>query len=309
MSPRVILLFFALAALGHAAAADDPAARQAELQKTADAIVYRRGDVVVGKDLARIAIPTNFRYIDSKDAETVLSTLWGNPRNPDLLGAIVPAGFDPTEGGNWLVAITYDEDGYVKDDDAKSIDYPKLLTQMQETTRTASAERVKQGFGAVQLIGWAEPPRYDAASHKMYWAKELKFGDEKENTLNYNVRILGRHGVLVLNAVAGMHQLREVEAATPAILAMVNFREGNRYTDFNVSTDKVATYGLAALVAGGIAAKVGFFKLLWVGILALKKVILFAAVAVASYAKRFVAWIRGRKVDEVAAAPTPPGPT
>ena len=34
----------------------------------------------------------------------------------------------------------------------------------------------------------------------------------------------------------------------------MNFNEGKRYTDFNGSTDKVAAYGLAALI-GGIAAK------------------------------------------------------
>ncbi len=50
--------------------------------------------------------------------------------------------------------------------------------------------------------------------------------------------------------------------------------------------DKVATYGIAALVLGGIAAKVGFFKLLWVGILALKKFIIIGVVAVVAFVKK-----------------------
>ena len=133
---------------------------------------------------------------------------------------------------------------------------------------------------AIELVGWATPPRYDAAEKKMYWAKELRFGDSTENTLNYNIRILGRRGVLILNAVAGMPQLAEIEKAAPAILATVNFQEGHRYMDFTPGTDKVATYGLAGLVAGGVLAKAGFFKVL-VGILiAGKKLVIVGAIAV-----------------------------
>src|SRR4029450_9273352 len=118
--------------------------------------------------------------------------------------------------------------------------------------------RSKMGYPETQLVGWATPPRYDKATHKMYWAKELKFADSEENTLNYNIRILGRYGVLVLNAVAGMRQFNQIETNTPDLVKMVEFNQGNRYADFNSDTDKVAAYGLAALVAGGLAAKAGF---------------------------------------------------
>lgn len=70
----------------------------------------------------------------------------------------------------------------------------------------SNEERRKQGFPTVRLIGWAEPPSYDQAANKMYWAKELAFSDSVARTLNYSIRILGRRGVLVLNAVAAMAQ-------------------------------------------------------------------------------------------------------
>src|SRR5205814_4303057 len=125
-----------------------------------------------------------------------------------------------------------------------------------------------QGYAAMELIGWAAPPRYDKAAHKLYWAKELKFSGETGNTLNYNIRVLGRRGVLVLNAVAAMLQLPEIEKNTPKILAAIDFNPGNRYADFSeASGDKVASYGIAALVAGGVAAKLGLFKGLWIFLL------------------------------------------
>jgi len=105
--------------------------------------------------------------------------------------------------------------------------------------------------------------------------------------LNYNIRILGRRGVLVLNSVAGMSQLPEIERNTPAILSAVNFNSGNRYADFNpASGDKAATYGIAAFVAGGVATKLGFFKGLWVLILGAKKFIIIGVAAGGAWLRR-----------------------
>jgi uncharacterized membrane-anchored protein len=284
----------------------DPAARLAEYRKLADGLKYQQGEIVLRGGIAKIKLPAEFRYLNPTDADTVISKLWGNPHNAEMLGLIVPAGFDPLNGSFWAVIITYGEDGYVKDNDAANIDYTKLLAQMKEGTQEANKERQKEGYPPIELIGWATPPRYDQATHKLYWARELKFGDSPENTLNYSIRILGRRGVLVLNAVAAMTQLKEVETATPSILAMVDFQEGHRYADFNASTDKVATYGIAALIAGGILAKAGMFKLLWVGLLAAKKFVIIAILAIVGYVKKLLG-IKSDKKQALAAGTPPPG--
>ena len=114
----------------------------------------------------------------------------------------------------------------------------------------------------------------------------MRFEDKFSDTLNYDIRILGRHGVLILRAVASMDQLPEIERQTPQILGMVDFNQGNRYADFDPKADKVAAYGIAALVAGGVAAKLGLFKLLWVFILAAKKFIIIAVVAVSAWLRK-----------------------
>jgi uncharacterized membrane-anchored protein len=76
---------------------------------------------------------------------------------------------------------------------------------------------------------------------------------------------------------------------------MVNFQEGHRYADFNPSTDKVATYGIAALVAGGVLAKGGFFKVLIAGILAMKKGAILLVVGLFAGVKALFGKILGRK--------------
>jgi uncharacterized membrane-anchored protein len=157
---------------------------------------------------------------------------------------------------------------------------------MKEQARESNSVRAKEGYPTVELIGWAAPPRYDSATKKMYWAKELKFQDSPSNTLNYNIRILGRRGVLVLNAVAGMEQLQEIEQATPAILGMVDFQPGHRYADYQHGTDKVAAYGIATLVAGGILAKTGLFAKLGLLFAKSAKLVIIGVVALFALIKK-----------------------
>lgn len=261
--------------------------RRAALEKLAAGLNYQKGHIVLKEGLASVNVPKEFRYLDAKDSETVLHQLWGNPPGHATLGLLMPAEMSPLDEDSWAVIISYSEDGYVKDDEAATIDYSAKLKEMQAATREANTERKKEGYPTMELVGWARPPHYDQASHKLYWAKELKVAEEPDHTLNYDIRMLGRRGVLVLTAISSMEKLPEIEKAAPAVLQMVDFQEGHRYTDFNPATDKVATYGIAALVTGGILAKAGFFKLLIPTLLAFKKFIIVGAVAVVSFLKRF----------------------
>lgn len=264
---------------------------------------YQTGTVTLGSGIATIAIPPSFRFIGPEGSRRLLTQAWGNPPESadGVLGMLIPAAASPLSKQGWGIAITYDEDGYVNDSDAASIDYAKLLKQMQDATAAENQERSQRGFPAITVIGWAEPPTYDPSSHKMYWAKDLLFGSSAEHTLNYNIRILGRRGVLVLNAIAGMNQLPSVRSETQNVLTAVNFAEGHRYTDYLPGKDKAAAYGVAGLVIGATAAKAGFFKLLWVGILAFKKLIIAGIVGLAGAIRSL---FRGRSTQTVVSEPS-----
>lgn len=269
-----------------AAAAPVPAAESDEEMSPETFVAslhFQKGKVVVGDNLATFDLPENFVFLDGKDAERVLEA-WGNPPSDPPLGMLMPAGVSPFAAESWAVTVQYEESGYVSDEDAAKIDYAEMLKDMQDDLKEANPQREQQGFESIQLIGWAAPPRYDAAEKKLYWAKELQFGDAKEHTLNYNIRALGRKGVLVLNFVAGMEQLPEIEKNVSKVLAMTEFNPGNRYVDFNPSVDKVAAYGLGALIAGKVAAKVGLFATLLV---LLKKLWIVPALAIGWIARRF----------------------
>ncbi len=301
----LLVLIPAATSLAAASSALDPVAREKEIRNLIASLKPQTGDIDLGGGIAKASLPPQLAYLSPTDAATVLEKIWGNPKGGNSWGMVVPANFDPLDASSWAVVVSYEKDGYVKDDDAAHINYDKMMGEMKEATTEANKSRVKEGYEPIQIVGWASPPRYDAVNKKLYWAKEIKFGSATENTLNYNLRLLGRNGVLVLNAVAAMDQLKQVEAATPAILAAVNFQPGNRYADFKPGTDKVATYGIAALVAGGVAAKAGLFKGLLVALLALKKFLIIGVIALVAGIKKFWAWLNGRKAASAAAALPP----
>jgi uncharacterized membrane-anchored protein len=261
-------------------AAQEPTGAHEAIAEFEATLSYQQGIITLGNGLAILNVPESFRFLGPDDAQRVLVDAWGNPPGEKPLGMLTPANVSPLADDGWAVVITYEEDGYVADDDAASIDYDALLREMQEDARASNAEREKLGYAPVELIGWAAPPHYDAATHKLYWAKELRFGDEPVHTLNYNIRVLGRRGVLVLNAVGTMDQFATIEEEMKSVLDFVEFNPGHRYADFVPGVDRIAAYGIAGLIAGKAAAKAGFFKLLLAGILAAKKLIIAGAIAV-----------------------------
>ena len=139
--------------------------------------------------MATITLPKSFRFLGEQDSRKLL-VAWGNPpeSSEGVLGMLVPAEISPLSEDGWAVVVTYDEDGYVNDEGARTMNYDKMLAQMQEQTEESNQARQKEGFDPITLVGWAEPPHYDAASHKLYWAKELKFGKSTTHTLNYSIR-------------------------------------------------------------------------------------------------------------------------
>ena len=272
-----------------ALAEKEPVSRE-QAEALLSGLKYQQGEIALQNGLATLHVPEGFRFLNGSDAQTVLVKLWDNqPSLSDPLGMLMPVGVSPLSREAWAVVITYEPDGFVSDKDAEKINYTELLAQMQKDTASANEERQKAGYEPIHLVGWAKAPRYDSQTHKLYWAKEVKFASQPENTLNYNIRMLGRGGVLVLNGVAAMSQLANIEQVTPKILEAIDFNPGHRYADFNPKSDKIAEYGLTALVAGGAAAtaaKLGLFKGLWVAILAAKKFIIIGMIAIAGFFRK-----------------------
>lgn len=274
---------FTTAAQAQAPAKDDLAAQR---KAFIDGLHFQTGNVAVPAAQAHFRLGPQFRFLGKDDSRKVLEELWGNPPDDSVLGMLVPTSASLVGPDGWAVVVTFSDDGYVSDEDATKIDYDDLLKQLKDDTESANDERKRAGYPAVHMLGWAVPPRYDGTAKKLYWAKEASFEGESEHTLNYDVRVLGRRGYMSLNAIAGMTQLQQVQAGMQQLLPTAEFDQGARYADYDASSDKLAGYGLAALIGGGIAAKAGLFAKLGALLLAFKKVILLGLAALAAFVKK-----------------------
>jgi uncharacterized membrane-anchored protein len=246
---------------------------------------YQTGTIVLPNKVATLHLGEKYRYLDPTETNKLLMA-WGNESDTSTQGTIIPTDVDPWSDSGWAVILTYDDDGHIDDSDAAEIDYDDMLKDMKEGTEDHNGERKKAGFEPVHLIGWAEKPRYDASAKKLYWAKELSFEGTAGNTLNYDVRVLGREGVLSMNAVAGMDRLEQIRGDMRPLAEVAEFNEGYRYGEFNAKTDRVAEYGLAALIVAGVGAKLGLFAKLGVFLLAMKKFIIIGFVALGAFIKK-----------------------
>lgn len=279
MKHKTIMLALVLAAPIPAMAIALPAVAQSEMsaedkayvaqiEKIAAEIQPQTGDIELSEAHATLHLADNYYFLGPDDARKVLVDAWGNPPSAadGVLGLVFPKGakfYDPTV---WGAVVTYEATGYVSDEDARTADYDKLLKDLQEGQEAANEERTKQGYAALHLVGWAQQPIYDAASHSVVWARNLHADGTDGNGLNYDVRMLGRSGVLSLNMLSDMTRLSGVNMAAKHLAQAASFDDGSRYQDYIPDVDKKAGYGIAGLVAAGAgvaaAKKLGFLAIL-----------------------------------------------
>jgi uncharacterized membrane-anchored protein len=181
----------------------------------------------------------------------------------------------------WQAYLEFAEEGYVKDTD--EIDGAALLKDLKDSTDAANPERRKRGWPDLRVLDWAVPPAYNKQTRRLEWATLLE--SEGDRSANFYTKILGRRGYTSVQMVATSDELPVAQAALNEVLGGYAFGAGDTYADFKPG-DKVAAYGLAALVAGGAAAvatKKGFFAALAGFFAAAWKLIVAAAVAAGAW--------------------------
>lgn len=213
----------------------------------------------LGDRLAKIEVPEGYVFADGDETRKFME-MTGNPPSGREVGVIMPS----QEGKSWFLLFEFDEAGYVKDDDQDKIDADAILKSVREGTEASNEERKKLGGGEIHVVGWFERPHYDANSHNLVWAIEAKGEVDTDRSVNYDVRLLGRKGYMSATLVTDPSALQADLPHVQTLLSGFSFDQGSRYADF-VNGDKVAEYGLTALIAGGAGAaavKLGLFAYL-----------------------------------------------
>lgn len=236
-------------------------------------------------DQALLRLPAGFIYVPAAESNRLLMAM-GNRGGDNTLGLLLPAAED--EG--WFIVMRFTKSGYIKDDDARNWDVDELLKGLKEGTEEVNRERRSRGIPEVEVLAWVEAPKYDAASQRLVWSLESREKNAPAAAprgVNYNTYALGREGYISMNLVTGMSEIQAQKPVAHRALAALQYHEGKRYADFNSATDHVAEYGLAALVGGFAAKKLGLFAVIFAFLLKFWKIVALAVVGLgALVAKR-----------------------
>ena len=229
-------------------------------------------------------LPEGYIFVPQPEAGKFSRAL-GNGESPRLVGIV-----SSTQGGGWLAYLDYMDDGHVKDDDAKTWNADELLKGLQDGTESGNEDRAARGFPAIEVAGWIEKPAYDASAHRLVWSALVKRKNEEAGAVgsaNYNTYALGRDGHFELNLVTSADKVEGFKADAKTLLAALAYDTGRRYEDFNASTDRVAQYGLAALIGGVAAKKLGLLAVMAAFAAKFAKIIAVAAIALIAGLKSF----------------------
>jgi len=241
-------------------------------------------------DQAVLKLPNDYFFVPKAEGTRIMRAL-GNLVSEQTFGGLI-VGTRPSD--QWIVVVRYIKEGYIKDDDAKDWNADELLQNLKDGTAEANKDRATRGFPEMEILGWIEKPTYDATSHRLVWSLLSKDKDAPEagiKGINYNTYALGRDGYFSLNLLTNSNRIANDKSAAHELLAALNYNDGKRYTDFNAATDHIAEYGLAALVGGVVAKKLGLFALIALGVAKFGKII---ALAVAAFGAGIWKLVRAR---------------
>jgi len=249
-----MIVFVVLASLPPALATEGAAAQE---ESVFDKVQWQHGPAEAEMEKwASIKVQEGYIFADGDDTRMLMEAM-GNPSSGREVGFLSP----DTLG--WFVVFEFDDVGYIKDDDKDDLDADAMLESIRAGTEESNKVRREKGFSGLNITGWEVKPNYNEATHNLEWAIRAK-DDGGDLILNHNTRILGRRGVMRVTLVVNPEQLQAVLPVYTAQLDAFSFSSGETYAEF-VQGDKIAKYGLTALVAGGAgaaAAKLGLFKVL-----------------------------------------------
>lgn len=228
---------------------------------------------------ATIEIPEGYAFL-GPDGAAQFNELMENP--PSSVDEYVLA----PEDLSWTAYFSFNETGYVKDDE--SIDPDNILASVREGTEAGNSVRRERGWDTMKILGWSFKPQYDKQLNALEWAILVQLEESGQQVVNYNTRLLGRRGVMEVIVVSDPETLSASIADFKHLMPAYEFTAGEKYAEFREG-DRVAEYGLAALITGGaaaVAAKKGWLAAAGVFIVKMWKLLLVGLLAIGALARK-----------------------
>lgn len=232
------------------------------LPATRSPLQYEAGVVHIANGIVQLTIPSGYKFLNTEQSKYIISEVWLRSPQPDLAGMLFPESQDAFAKDSYAFVINYEPRGHVNDGDANKLDYDQVLRNLQRNEANENAERKKMDYAPIHIVRWVQQPAYDKNGHILSWAKQIQTDHKNEPSFSYNIRVLGRNGIVSLTAETSTAGQVPLKNDMQKVMHMVSFSEGNAYTDFNVKTDKIAAWTIGTLITGKITGKTNIFALL-----------------------------------------------
>ncbi|WNR42933.1 DUF2167 domain-containing protein [Paenibacillus roseipurpureus] len=242
---------------------------------TTPKVNWIKGGVVVDLgSTSTLDLGKEFVFLNGEDTKTIMKSYQDIPSGNEI-GSVYPV--DPNQ--KWALYLEYTESGHIKDDEKTKIDANNLLDSYRKGTENQNSHLPIDR--QLEVTGWDVKPFYDEKLHSLTWSLAAREKQSGHELVNYDERILTRTGYISAILVTDpTHRNQDQQLVASGVLPKITQKTGQRYEDFNPSTDKVSKFGLTALILGGVglavAKKVGLlavilliFKKFWILILAI----------------------------------------
>ena len=272
----VLIALVLMLSVGLAVAQEQPAQEQ---QSPMDSLPWKKGPTTVKLgDHATLNVPDGYAFLDAAGSRSLNDILHNPPADGDEY-TLAPKSLD------WIAFFSYEDIGYVKDDE--KLDPAAILDSYRQGTEESNKERRSRGWSELKIIGWSAKPEYDTQIKSLAWSILAEDLQSHDQVVNYNTRLLGRHGVMDVVVVASPKELATSIADFKRTLPGFQYTSGESYAEYRPG-DHVAEYGLAALITGGaiaVAAKKGLFGVIGGFLVAAWKFVLVGLAAVGAWFK------------------------
>jgi uncharacterized membrane-anchored protein len=252
--------------------------------RSLDAVKWQEGPSIGNLGgVAEVHVPAGYVFAGADDTRLIMEAM-ENPTNGTEVGFVAPAGED------WFVVFEFSAVGYVRDDEKNSLNADAMLEAIKRGNDASNKERQRRGWPIMTILGWEQKPHYNEVTHNLEWS--IRAEGEEEVVVNHNTRLLGRGGVMRVTLVADPMKLSSILPQCKDVLSGYRFTAGHGYSEFRPG-DKVAKYGLTALVVGGataVAVKTGIFKWVWKGLVV-------GFIALAAFVKSLFSKKRSQRVN------------
>ncbi|MBN2684922.1 MAG: DUF2167 domain-containing protein, partial [Pontiellaceae bacterium] len=197
-------------------------------------------------NIASMDVPQDYSFTGPEGTKIVMEEL-GNLISGNEIGMIY------SQSNGWFAVFEFNPCGYVKDDEKSSLDADELMKRLRAGQKEANVRLRSLGRPELEIEGWYKKPYYNEVTHNLEWCTLIQRKGDSQLSANHNIRILGRRGVTEVVLVADPDLLDEAVPELASILNSYRYNPGEKYAEYRKG-DKIAKYGLTALVAGGAAA-------------------------------------------------------